>query len=245
MNDEQLLRYSRHIFLPEIDIKGQEKLLASQVLIIGLGGLGSPVALYLAASGVGRLLLADRDKVELSNLQRQIIHTTASISKDKTHSAAQTLHALNPETQLILIDDLTEETIDDYLKTTDCVIDGSDNFKTRFAVNRACVQAKVPLISGAAINFTGQLCVFDFKQQDSPCYQCLYPDGMAEETRCQDSGVIAPLVGVIGSLQALEAIKILVGLHETSSQLLQVDARNMQFRSTKITKDINCSVCEL
>ncbi|MFA6037324.1 MAG: HesA/MoeB/ThiF family protein [Legionellales bacterium] len=237
MNDQQLLRYSRHIFLPEVDIQGQEKLLKSTVLILGLGGLGSPAALYLAASGVGRLILADRDKVELSNLQRQIIHTTESINQEKTISAAQTIKRLNPDIELILTDDVLN-----YIHEADCVIDGSDSFTTRFAINQACVTAKIPLISGAAIQFSGQLCVFDFKNQSSPCYQCLYPDLAADELRCQDSGVIAPLVGVIGSLQALEALKLLLGL-TTSNHLLQFDALNMQFRKSEILADPHCTVC--
>ncbi len=242
MNDEQLLRYSRHIFLPEIDIAGQEKLLSSTVLLVGLGGLGSPIALYLAASGVGRLLLTDREKVELSNLQRQIIHSSNSLDEMKTTSAARALHALNPDIKLDLIDDLTAENLDKYVALADCVVDGSDNFTTRFVINRACVKARVPLVSGAAIQFNGQLCVFDFKHDPTPCYQCLYPDDIAQENRCQDSGVIAPLVGVIGSLQALEAIKLLLGMR-MKSQLLQFDARALGFRSSKIVPDPKCSVC--
>lgn len=243
MNDTQLLRYSRHIFLPEIDIAGQEKLLASSVLIIGLGGLGSPVAMYLAASGVGRLILADREKVDLSNLQRQIIHTTQSIDEEKITSAARTLQALNPDTEIILASDLNENNLTEYLAQVDCVVDCSDNFTTRFVINRACVQTKTPLISGAAIQFSGQLCVFDFKHYASPCYQCLYPDdGSQSENRCQDNGVIAPLVGVIGSLQSLETIKLLLG-HQTAQQLLQFDAKTLQFRSTTIIADPHCCVC--
>lgn len=238
MNDEQLLRYSRHIFLPEIDIKGQEKLLNSTVLLVGLGGLGSAAALYLAASGVGKLILVDRDKVELSNLQRQIIHNIKSINEDKTLSAQRAIQLLNPD-----IETITTDKPLDFINNIDCVLDGSDNFATRFAINRACVAAKVPLISGAAIQFSGQLCVFDFKKHLSPCYQCLYPDLKTKDMRCQDSGVIAPLVGVIGSLQALEAIKLILGLSSSTHQLLQFDALHLQFRSSKITPDPQCSIC--
>lgn len=238
MHDQQLLRYSRNIFLPQMDIAGQEKLLKSTVLIVGLGGLGSPAALYLAASGVGRLILADRDKVELSNLQRQIIHNTESINQEKTTSAAQALKKLNPDIELVLTD-----TALDYINQADCVIDGSDNFTTRFAINQACVKSKIPLVSGAAIQFSGQLCVFDFKNNPSPCYQCLYPDELSEDVRCQDSGVIAPLVGVIGSLQALEAIKLLLGL-TVKNQLLQFNALDMQFRTSTIVPDPQCLVCK-
>lgn len=237
MNDEALLRYSRHIFLPEIDINGQEKLLNSTVLLVGLGGLGSACALYLAASGVGKLILADRDKVDLSNLQRQILHNMDSLDEDKTTSAARAINALNPDIELILTDKPL-----DYIDQADCVVDGSDNFKTRFAINHACCKNKIPLISGAAIKFSGQLAVFNFKQQQSPCYQCLFPDRQDDETRCQDSGVIAPLVGVIGSLQALETIKLLLGL-TMLSQLLQFDALDMQFRASNIARDPLCLIC--
>ncbi len=245
MNDTQLLRYSRNIFLPEIDIKGQEKLLASRVLIIGLGGLGSPVAMYLAASGVGCLMLADKETVDLSNLQRQILHTTADVDHTlKTHSAHKTLTALNPDVKLELIDDLTQDNLLAYVKQVDCVVDCTDNFATRFAVNRACVSARVPLVSGSAIKFSGQLCVFDFRQHISPCYQCLFQDEKeGSELRCQDQGVIAPLVGIIGSMQALEVIKLLLDLPVDTHRLLQIDALTMKLNSSRLGADPECVVC--
>lgn len=244
MNDEQLLRYSRHIFLPEIDIKGQEKLLSSTVLLVGLGGLGSATALYLAASGVGQLMLADREVVDLSNLQRQIIHQTQTIGEKKTTSASRTLKALNPDIDILLIDDLNENNLNHYVEQADVVCDGSDNFTTRFAINRACAQEKVPLVCAAAIKFSGQLCVFDFKHQQSPCYQCLYPDGINEENRCQDSGVISPLVGIMGSLQALEVVKLLLGRQPAQNQLLQFDALTTTFKTSTLSTDPDCPICK-
>ncbi len=245
MNDNQLLRYSRQIMLPDVDIEGQEKLLAARVLIIGLGGLGSPVAMYLAAAGVGHLLLADFDRVDLSNLQRQIAHTTDRIGETKVESAAQTLRALNPEVHIRCITQaLDADALKHYVAQADVVVDCCDNFTTRFAVNAACVAAKVPLVSGAAIRLEGQVAVFDNRQPESPCYSCLYDEESEENTTCAANGVLSPLVGIIGSMQALEAIKLIVGFGKTlAGKLLVFDARYSQWRELKLPKDKRCSCC--
>ncbi|GGY79908.1 molybdopterin-synthase adenylyltransferase MoeB [Cellvibrio zantedeschiae] len=245
MNDQQLLRYSRQIMLPDIDLDGQEKLLAARVLIIGLGGLGSPVAMYLAAAGVGNLLLADFDTVDLSNLQRQIAHTTDRIGQTKVESAAQTLRALNPDVQITCItQSLDADALKTLLAQTDVVVDCCDNFATRFAVNAACVAAKVPLVSGAAIRLEGQVSVFDNRQLDCPCYRCLYDEESEENTSCAANGVLSPLVGIIGSMQALETIKLIAGFGKTlAGKLLVFDARYSQWRELKLPKDKNCPVC--
>jgi molybdopterin-synthase adenylyltransferase len=212
MTDDDLLRYSRQILLPQFGIEGQERLRESSVLVVGLGGLGSPVALYLAAAGVGRLLLADFDRVDLSNLQRQILHTTDRIGLTKTESARQTLRALNPGVELVTVEtSLTPETLPELVGDVDLVVECSDNFATRFAVNAACQTAHVPLVSGAAIRLEGQVTVFS-GQPGGPCYRCLYPDEGSIDETCTANGVLAPLVGIIGSIQATEAIKILTGL---------------------------------
>lgn len=245
MLDADLLRYSRHILLPQFGIAGQERLRAATVLIVGLGGLGSPVALYLAAAGVGRLLLADFDSVELSNLQRQIVHRTDHIGLTKAESARRTLHALNPDVELIAIEHaLTVETLAAQLAGVDLVVECSDNFATRFAVNAACYAARIPLVSGAAIRLEGQVTAFD-GQPGGPCYRCLYPetDG-AEETTCTATGVLAPVVGIIGSVQATEAIKILAGLGAPLfGRLLLLDAFQMDWRTVRLRADPLCPVC--
>ncbi|MEX1033012.1 MAG: molybdopterin-synthase adenylyltransferase MoeB [Cellvibrionaceae bacterium] len=245
MNDNELLRYSRQILLPDLDVVGQESLLRSRALIIGLGGLGSPVAMYLAAAGVGGLTIADFDQVDLSNLQRQIIHTTDRIGTSKVDSAAQTLSQLNPETKLSLIEGrLTEQTLRAAVESVDVVVDCSDNFATRFAINRACVNSKVPLVSGAAIRLEGQISVFDSRRSDSPCYRCLYDDIDDENLSCAQNGVLAPLVGIIGSMQATEAIKLLAGFGEPLVGRLQLlDAKSMTWRELKLSKDPACPVC--
>lgn len=245
MNDNQLLRYSRQIMLPDIDLDGQEKLLAARVLIIGLGGLGSPVAMYLAAAGVGHLILADFDSVDLSNLQRQIAHTTDRIGQLKVESAAQALRALNPDVQITTLTQVLDaDSLKLHIAQADVVVDCCDNFATRFAVNAACVAAKVPLVSGAAIRLEGQVAVFDNRQSDCPCYRCLYDEESEENTTCAANGVLAPLVGIIGSMQALEAIKLIVGFGKTlAGKLLVFDARYSQWRELKLPKDKNCPVC--
>ncbi len=245
MNDEQLLRYSRQIMLPELDIEGQQKLLNATVLLIGLGGLGSPVSMYLAATGVGHLILVDFDTVELSNLQRQIVHSTDDIDRPKVESAKDRLLALNPDCKITLINkQLDENELLKEIKKVDVVIDGSDNFPTRFAVNKACFENKAPLVSGAAIRFEGQLSVFDHRHEDNPCYRCLYNDEeMAAET-CSQTGVVAPLLGIIGSLQALETIKLITGIGESLiGKLLLFDATTTEFQTMSFKKDPACPIC--
>jgi len=247
MNDQQLLRYSRHILLPEIDIAGQERLLQSHVLIIGAGGLGSPAALYLAASGVGTLTLCDNDTVDLTNLQRQILHRTSSIGTAKVTSAQATLSDINPEVNIIALNERGDQTrLAQLIATADVVLDCSDNFSTRYTLNRLCVQLKKPLVSGAAIRFDGQITVFDLREISSPCYQCLYPEqSVTEEMRCAVMGVFAPLVGIIGSLQAAEALKLLMGIGTTlCGKLLVMNALNFEVRTVKLNKDSECRVCD-
>ncbi|HUX82380.1 MAG TPA: molybdopterin-synthase adenylyltransferase MoeB [Halothiobacillus sp.] len=246
MNDEQLLRYSRHIMLPEIDYEGQQRLNESRVLIVGLGGLGSPVALYLAAAGVGELVLADFDQVDLSNLQRQIAHDMASVGQDKVASAAARIRAINPDVTIRQITEkLTPENLDAEIARVDLVCDCSDNFELRFAVNAACMRARKPLVSGAAIRMEGQVSVFDPRQPDSPCYRCLYREEGHEALRCSDTGVLAPLVGMIGSLQATEAIKVLVGFGEPLvGRLALFDLKRTEFRTIRFHRDADCPVCQ-
>lgn len=244
MNDDQLLRYSRQILLPQFGIEGQQRLAASAVLIVGLGGLGSPVAMYLAVAGVGRLVLADFDDVDLSNLQRQILHTSERIGLAKTASAQATLAALNPEVELIPV---RERLTDDLLRTlvgrVDLVVDCCDNFATRFAVNRACVTAGVPLVSGAAIRLEGQVTAFSGRPGEA-CYQCLYPPDGATDDTCTANGILAPVVGIIGSIQATEAIKILSGVGTPLyGRLLLLDALTMEWRSLRLRPDPACPVC--
>lgn len=245
MNDQQLLRYSRQIMLPEVEIAGQQNLLDARVLIIGMGGLGSPVALYLAAAGVGALVVSDFDEVDTSNLQRQIAHGEADVGRLKVDSAKEAIKAINPDCQVITVPDkLTGAQLMQQVILNDLVVDCSDRFSTRFEINRYCVETKTPLVSGAAIQFGGQLAVFDARQEDSPCYRCLYEESDDEELRCAENGVIAPLVGVIGSMQALETIKLLSGAGETAvGRLLAFDGLNSQWRSMKLSKDPECPVC--
>lgn len=245
MNDEQLLRYSRQIMLPEIDVPGQQKLLDSHVLIIGMGGLGSPVAMYLASAGIGQLTVVDDDKVELSNLQRQIAHNQNDIGKNKADSAKETLLSLNPDINVNVISHrLNEDELMTKVKKADVVIDATDNFTTRFAINRACVTTKTPLVSGAAIRMEAQVSVFNPQQANSPCYRCLYKEGEELDESCTETGVLAPLVGIIGSIQALETIKVLLEVGETlTGKLLLLDAKTMEWRSVKLKKDHDCPVC--
>lgn len=246
MNDEQLLRYSRHILLPQIGIEGQEKLLASHALIIGAGGLGSPVALYLASAGVGRLTICDGDDVDLTNLQRQIVHRTGAIGSKKVDSARATLAAINPEVNVVALPErVGGERLETLVAAADVVVDGSDNFATRHAVNRACVKCRKPLVSGAGVRFDGQVAVFDMRDCASPCYHCLFPEhGENEDVRCAVMGVFAPVVGIIGSIQAAEALKLLAGAGEPlTGRLLLLDALTMQTRTVKLRKDPACPVC--
>jgi len=245
LTDQELLRYSRQILLQHVDIQGQLRLKQSRVLIVGLGGLGSPVALYLAAAGVGELHLADFDTVDLTNLQRQVIHDSHSVGLSKVDSAMRRLAAINPEIQLLPhrlaldVDSLAAA-----VEAVDLVLDCSDNFSTREAVNAACVQARKPLVSGAAIRLEGQLSVFDSRRADSPCYHCLYGHGSEAELTCSEAGVIGPLVGLVGSLQALEALKLLAGFGEPLvGRLLLIDALSTRFRELRVKRDPGCSVC--
>ena len=245
MEDEELLRYSRQIMLPEIDISGQEKLLHSSVLIVGMGGLGSPVAMYLAAAGVGHLILADFDTVDLTNLQRQIAHGTADIDDLKVQSARETVTNLNPDTRVTTIDSrLEDEALLDQVASSDVVVDCSDNFTTRFAVNEACVRTQTALVSGAAIQLEGQVTVYDPSNSDSPCYRCLYDAADDNLLSCAENGVLAPVVGMIGTVQALETMKLLVGFGENlSGHLLVLDANYMQWRKLRLPKNPACPVC--
>lgn len=246
MNDDQLLRYSRHILLPQIGIEGQEKFLGSHALIIGAGGLGSPIALYLASAGVGRITICDGDEVDLTNLQRQIVHRTESIGKKKVESARATLAAINPEITVVALGErVAGERLDTLVAQADVVLDGSDNFATRHAVNRACVGLRKPLVSGAGVRFDGQITVFDLRSPQSPCYHCLFPEaGEAEDVRCAVMGVFAPLVGIVGSIQAAEALKLLAGAGESlAGRLLLIDALTMEIRTVRLQKDPACAVC--
>ncbi len=246
MNDDSLLRYSRHILLPQIGMEGQIKLANSHVLLIGAGGLASPAALYLASSGVGKVTICDDDSVDLTNLQRQIVHATGSIGLPKVLSAKKTLEAINPEIEIFPVAARASGSLLlDLAEKADIVIDASDNFRTRHEVNRACVELKKPLVSGAAIRFDGQISVFDARDDASPCYNCLFPsDAIDEELRCALMGVFAPLVGIVGSIMAQEALKILVGFGKTlSGRLLLLDAESMEWREIALKKDPGCPVC--
>ncbi len=246
MNDEQLLRYSRHILLPEIGIEGQERLLAAHALVIGAGGLGSPVALYLASAGVGRITLCDDDAVDLTNLQRQIIHRTESVGRKKVDSARTTLAAINPEVRVAgLAERVDERRLEALARDADVVVDGSDNFATRHAANRVCVRLKKPLVSGAAVRFDGQVAVFDLRAPGAPCYACLFPESAeSEDVRCAVMGVFAPLTGIVGSIQAAETLKVLTGTGETlAGRLLLLDALAMQVRTIRLARDPACAVC--
>lgn len=246
LSDNQLLRYSRQIMLGDVDIEGQQRWLDSRVLILGLGGLGSPVAMYLAAAGVGHLVLVDDDQVEMTNLQRQIAHTTASIGQSKVESAAATLAQINPDIEVTTRDERLDETaLMEQVAKVDLVVDCTDNFTTRFMLNRACVAHKKPLVSGAAIRMEGQISVYHPGVEGSPCYQCLYKEGEDEALTCSEAGVLSPLVGIIGSMQALEALKVLASIGTPLiGRLLLLDAKNMEWRSLKLRPDPECPICQ-
>jgi molybdopterin/thiamine biosynthesis adenylyltransferase len=246
MNDNQLLRYSRHILLDEIGIEGQARLLASHALVIGAGGLGSPAALYLASSGVGRITLVDDDVVDLTNLQRQVMHATARVGQPKAESGRQALIELNPEIDVVALRERAGPArLLELARSASVVLDCSDNFATRHAVNRACVAAGVPLVAGAVIRFDGQISVFDPRAPGSPCYACLFPeDGKFEDVACSTMGVFAPLVGVIGAMQAAEAMKLLVGIGQSlAGRLLLLDGRAMEWTSIGVARNPACPVC--
>ncbi len=245
MDDTTLLRYSRQILLPEVDIAGQQRLLDSSAAIFGLGGLGSPVALYLAAAGVGRLVLVDFDQVELSNLQRQIIHLTRDLGRPKVESARDKLQALNAGVVVEIVPRVLEgAALDALIATADVVVDGTDNFPTRFGLNAACFRLRKPLVSGAAIRFEGQVSVYFPGQGDSPCYRCLYDDGGGTNETCAQTGVIAPLLGIVGSIQALETLKVLMNVGQVlKGRLLLLDALGMEWHTMRFQRDPKCPVC--
>ncbi|RRQ20433.1 molybdopterin-synthase adenylyltransferase MoeB [Guyparkeria sp. SCN-R1] len=246
MKDEQLLRYGRHIMLDGLDYEGQQRLLDASVLIVGLGGLGSPVSMYLAASGVGELHLADFDRVDLSNLQRQIVHDQARVGQSKVASAAARLAEINPEVRLVPVEEkLAGDRLAEAVERVDLVVDCSDNFDLRFALNAACAERRVPLVSGAAIQWAGQVTVFDHRDPDTPCYRCLYREEGENELRCAETGVLSPLVGMIGSLQAAEAIKVLAGTgRPLVGRLALFDLRDAEWRTVKYRQDPACPICE-
>jgi len=246
MNDSQLLRYSRHILLDEFGVEAQQKLLESEVLIVGAGGLGCPAALYLAASGVGRITLADADTVDATNLQRQILYREADVGTRKVEASRAALALVNPEVKVVALPErLNAATMARLVSTADAVLDCSDNFATRHALNRACVQYRKPLVSGAAIRFDGQLAVFDPRREDSPCYACLFPEeGGAEELACAVMGVLSPLTGVIGAMQAAETLKLLTGMGTTlAGRLSMYDALHGDWRTVRVPRDPQCSTC--
>lgn len=246
MNDQQLLRYSRHILLPHLEYEGQQKLLDSRVMIVGLGGLGSPVALYLAASGIGKLLLVDDDAVELTNLQRQIVHRTASVGQLKTDSAATTLRELNNEVEIDCLAERPDaDRLEKLLPDIDVVVDCTDNFASRFLLNRLCKQSRTPLVSAAAIRWEGQVSVFDTRQPEAPCYRCLYDeDGANTPQNCSENGVLSPLLGLMGSIQAIETIKLLSGAGQSlAGRVVMIDALSLQIREMRLPQDPACPVC--
>lgn len=244
MNDENLLRYSRQIILPEVGIEGQQRLLNSTILLVGLGGLGSASAMYLASAGVGHLILADFDQVELSNLQRQVIHATDDIGKDKVTSAKETLLAINPNINITTLTDLNEDNIGEWVRKSDIVLDGTDNFDTRFKINQACITARTPLVSAAVIRFEGQLSVFKGYEKNQPCYQCLYSTTGNSDENCVDNGILAPVAGILGTLQALQALKVILNLGEQLvAKLMIIDALELNFRTITLNKDKSCPIC--
>ncbi len=246
MNDEQLLRYSRHILLDEMGIEGQEKLLSSHVLIVGAGGLGSPVALYLGSAGVGRITIVDHDRVDATNLQRQIAHNLARIGEFKAASALQSIAAINPDVNVVAVTERADDALlDKLVPEADLVLDCTDNFATRHAINRACVKHHKPLVSGAAIRFDGQVAVYDPRNAQSPCYACVFPESDAlEETRCATMGVFAPLVGIVGTVQAAEALKLLCDVGQAlTGRLVMLDGRRMEWSEMKLARNLTCAVC--
>ena len=246
MDDHQRLRYSRHLLLDGFGEDSQERLLAARALVVGAGGLGSGALLYLASSGMGRITIADGDVVDLTNLQRQVVHRMDSVGRNKAQSAAATLATINPDVAVEAIPErLSPQRLQELARDADVVLDCSDNFATRHAVNEACVRARVPLVSGAAVRFDGQVAVFDARQPGAACYHCLFPaDAQGEEERCATMGVFAPLVGAIGTMQAMEAIKLVAGVGETLAGRLQLfDARAMRWHEVRLSRDPHCAVC--
>lgn len=245
MKDEQLLRFSRQIMLPTMDVAGQQELVDATVLIVGMGGLGCPAAMYLSAAGVGHLIIADDDTVEITNLQRQIAHEQSNLGESKVSSAEATLKGLNPDVRITQIKNRLEgDLLEQVVVSADVVVDASDNFNTRFAVNQSCLKNKKPLVSGAAIRMEGQVAVFDSENPESPCYQCLYSECDDDDASCSQNGVMAPLVGIIGSVQAMETIKLITGIgNSLVGRLLLLDAATMQWREMKLPRDPSCPAC--
>jgi len=245
MKDEQLLRFSRQIMLPTMDVAGQQELVDATVLIVGMGGLGCPAAMYLSAAGVGHLVIADDDTVEITNLQRQIAHEQSNLGESKVSSAEATLKGLNPDVRITQIKNRLEgDLLEQAIVSADVVVDASDNFNTRFAVNQSCLKNKKPLVSGAAIRMEGQVAVFDSENPESPCYQCLYSECDDDDASCSQNGVMAPLVGIIGSVQAMGTIKLITGIgNSLVGRLLLLDAATMQWREMKLPRDPSCPAC--
>jgi len=246
LSDDDLLRYSRHILLDELGVEGQRRLLAAHALVIGAGGLGSPVLLYLGTAGVGQITVIDHDTVDVTNLQRQIAHTLERVGQPKVESAARSIAAINPAVRVLALRERVEgERLAELVSAADVVIDCSDNFATRHAVNRACVVHRKPLVSGAAIGFDGQISVYDTRRAEAPCYACLFPpDAAFEEVRCATMGVFAPLVGIIGTMQAAEALKLLAGIGSSLAGRLQMlDARTMEWSEVRLPRQAGCPVC--
>lgn len=245
LTDDQLLRYSRHILLPQVDLAGQQQILNSKVLVLGAGGLGSPILLYLAAAGVGELRIADGDSVDETNLQRQIVHRLASVGHGKTASARQTLAELNTDCQVVEIPEALDEAgMRHWAEGCDAVVIGTDNFASRYAANRVCMELKIPLVSGAAIGLSGQLSVFDFRSAESPCFACLYPDGRDEQLNCSTSGVLGPVVGMVGTVQATETLKLLAGFGQLLvGKLLTLDAFDLNWQRFNFERVSDCPVC--
>ena len=245
MKDEQLLRFSRQIMLPTMDVAGQQELVDATVLIVGMGGLGCPAAMYLSAAGVGHLVIADDDTVEITNLQRQIAHEQSNLGESKVSSAEATLKGLNPDVRITQIKNRLEgDLLEQAVVSADVVVDASDNFNTRFAVNQSCLKNKKPLVSGAAIRMEGQVAVFDSENPERPCYQCLYSECDDDDASCSQNGVMAPLVGIIGSVQAMETIKLITGIgNSLVGRLLLLDAATMQWREMKLPRDPSCPAC--
>jgi len=245
MDDQRLLRYSRQIMLPQIDLAGQQRLFEARVLLVGVGGLGAPAAMYLAASGVGRLVLCDGDTVDLANLQRQIVFATGDIGRPKSEAAREALARLNPDVRTIALGRrLDGALLGEEVAAADVVVDATDNFTTRFALNEACMRAGRPLVSGAAIRMAGQVSVFDPRRADSPCYRCLYPEMDEVQERCAQTGILGPVAGMVGCMQATEAVKIVLGVGETLvGRLVLIDALDMEIRTVKVRRDPQCPVC--
>lgn len=246
MTDEQLLRYSRHILLDALGIEGQQRILDTHALVVGAGGLGSPAALYLASAGIGTLTLVDNDTVDLTNLQRQILHTEARVGLPKVESGKQALAAVNPAVNVVPVQKrLAGAELEALVTTADIVLDCTDNFATRHAINRACVAHRKPLVSGAAVRFDGQISVYDLRRDDAPCYHCLFPEAEdVEEIRCAVMGVFAPLTGIVGTMQAAEALKLAAGIGESlTGRLLLLDALSMEWRNVRFRRDPDCAVC--